>query len=57
VAARANLALGNGSQAARSINVQGQRGTLASTSYTRGVNMSVGAGSIAMQRIQNLTSR
>ena len=57
VAAGANLALGSGSQAGQSINVQGQRGALASIGYTRGVNMSVGAGSTAAQRLQNVIDR
>ena len=57
VAAGVNLALGGGSQAGQSINVQGQRGALATTTFTRGVNLSGGAGSVAAQRIQNLTGR
>jgi hypothetical protein len=57
VAAGVNLALGGGSQAGQSINVQGQRGALATTTFTRGVNLSGGAGSVAAQRIQNLTAR
>jgi hypothetical protein len=57
VAVGANLALGSGSQAGQSINVQGQRGSLATTTFTRGVNLSVGRGSVAAQRIQNLTAR
>jgi hypothetical protein len=57
VAVGVNLALGGGSQAGQSINVQGQRGALATTTFTRGVNLSVGGGSIAAQRIQNLTTR
>jgi hypothetical protein len=57
VAVGANLALGAGSQAGPSINVQGQRGALDSISFTRGINIGVGAGSVATQRIQNLTSR
>jgi hypothetical protein len=57
VAVGANLALGAGSQAGQSINVQGQRGALDSISFTRGINIGVGAGSVATQRIQNLTSR
>jgi hypothetical protein len=36
VAAGVNLALGGGSQAGQSINVQGQRGALATTTFTRG---------------------
>jgi hypothetical protein len=57
VVAGANLALGTGSQAGQSIGVQGQRGALRTIGFTRGVNMSVGAGSLATQRIQNLTTR
>jgi hypothetical protein len=57
VAAGANLALGSGSQAGQSIAVQGQSGTLASVGFTRGINAGVGAGSVASQRIQNLTGR
>jgi hypothetical protein len=57
VAVGANLALGAGSQAGQSISVQGQRGALDSISFTRGINIGVGAGSVATQRIQNLTSR
>jgi hypothetical protein len=57
VAVGGNLALGAGSQAGQSINVQGQRGALDSISFTRGINIGVGAGSVATQRIQNLTSR
>jgi hypothetical protein len=57
VAVGANLALGAGSQAGQSISVQGQRGTLATTTFTRGINLSVGGGSVAAQQIQNLTTR
>ena len=57
VATGVSLALGSGSQAGQAINAQGQRGALATASYTRGVNMGVGAGSAATQRIQNLTGR
>jgi hypothetical protein len=57
VAAGANLALGSGSQAGQSIAVQGQGGALASVGFTRGINVGVGAGSVAAQRIQNLTNR
>jgi hypothetical protein len=57
IAVGANLALGRSSQAGQSIDVHGQRGALATTTFTRGVNTSVGAGSVAAQRIQNLTSR
>jgi hypothetical protein len=57
VAAGANLALGTGSQAGQSIAVQGQSGALASVGFTRGINVGAGAGSVAAQRIQNLTNR
>jgi hypothetical protein len=57
VAVGAYLALGSRSQAGQSIAVQGQSGALASVGFTRGVNVGVGAGSVAAQRIQNLTSR
>ena len=57
VAVGANLALGSASQAGQSINVQGQRGALATIDFTRGANIGAGAGSIAAQRIQNLTTR
>jgi len=57
VAVGANLALGGGSQAGQSINVQGQQGLLATDTFTRGYNASVGAGSAATQRIQNITGR
>jgi hypothetical protein len=57
VAGGINLALGRGSQADQAINVTGQRGALASTTFTRGANISAGAGSAAAQRIQNITTR
>jgi hypothetical protein len=57
VAVGANLALGSGSHAGQLINVQGQRGALATIGFTRGINIGVGAGSVAAQRIQNLTTR
>ncbi len=57
VAVGANLALGSGSQAGQSINVQGQRGVLATDTFTRGFNVGVGAGSAATQSIQNVTGR
>ncbi len=57
VAAGANLALGGGSQAGQSIAVQGQRAALGTIDFTRGVNASVGAGSLAAQRLQSLTTR
>jgi hypothetical protein len=57
VAAGVNLALGSGSQAGQSIAVQGQSGALASYGFTRGINVGAGAGSVASQRIQNVTTR
>jgi hypothetical protein len=57
VAVGANLALGSRSQAGQSIAVQGQSGALASVGFTRGINVGAGAGSVAAQRIQNLTNR
>jgi hypothetical protein len=57
VAAGVNLALGSGSQAGQSIAVQGQSGALGSIDFTRGINAGVGAGSVAAQRIQNVTNR
>ena len=57
VAGGINLALGRGSQADQAISVTGQRGALASTTFTRGANISAGAGSAAAQRIQNITTR
>jgi hypothetical protein len=57
VAVGVNLALGGGSQAGQSIAVRGQRGTLATTTFTRGANLGVGAAAAAAQRIQNLTVR
>jgi hypothetical protein len=57
VVAGANLALGSGSQAGQSIAANGQRGALGTFDFTRGVNASVGAGSLANQRLQNLNSR
>jgi len=53
IAAGVNLGLGRNSFAGQSINVQGQRGALATNLFTRGVNAGVGAGSIASQRILN----
>jgi hypothetical protein len=41
----------------RDLHRSGQRGALASVGLTRGVNLSVGAGSVAGQRLQNLINR
>jgi hypothetical protein len=57
VAAGANLAFGRGSHAGQTIDVQGQRGALATTTFTRGVNAAVGARSSATQRILNQVGR
>jgi hypothetical protein len=57
VVAGANLALGNGSSAGQSIAAKGPNGALATTTFTRGVNIGVGAGSAANQRLLNLTGR
>jgi hypothetical protein len=43
--------------AAQSISVQGQRGALDTINFTRGINIGVGAGSVANQLIQNLSNR
>jgi hypothetical protein len=53
----ANLALGNGSFAGQSIAAKGPSGVLATTTFTRGVNIGFGAGSTANQRIFNQTGR
>ena len=53
----ANLALGNGSSAGQSIAAKGPSGVLATTTFTRGVNIGFGAGSTANQRIFNQTGR
>jgi hypothetical protein len=52
-----NLALGRGTQADQAISAQGPGGVLATTRFTRGANISAGAGSVATQRLQNLTGR
>jgi hypothetical protein len=57
VAAGVNLSLGRGSNAGQAINVQGPRGALATTTYTRGYNIGYGALSSANQRILNQTGR
>jgi hypothetical protein len=53
----ANLALGRGSSAGQTINAQGPRGVLATTTYTRGYNVGYGALSTANQRLSNQTGR
>jgi hypothetical protein len=53
----ANLALGNGSTAGQSIAAKGPSGVLATTTFTRGVNIGFGAGSAANQRLFNQTGR
>lgn len=57
VVAGANLALGRGSSAGQTINAQGPRGALATTTYSRGYNAGYGALSSANQRIFNQTGR
>ncbi len=57
VVAGANLALGNGSSAGQSIAAKGPSGVLATTTFTRGVNIGFGAGSAANQRLFNQTGR
>jgi hypothetical protein len=57
VVAGANLALGRGSSAGQAINAQGTSGVLATTTFTRGVNVGLGAFSTANQRLSNLTGR
>jgi hypothetical protein len=51
-----NLGLGAGSNAGQTIDATGQRGALATTTFTRGVNAGVGGGSTANQRISNQTT-
>jgi hypothetical protein len=57
VVAGVNLALGKGSSTGQTINAQGPRGVLATTTYTRGYNLSYGAASTANQRLVNQTGR
>lgn len=52
-----NMALGRGSSAGQAITAQGPRGSLATTTYTRGYNYGYGAMSSANQRILNQTGR
>ena len=57
VAAGVNLALGRGSSAGQTIEAQGQRGALATNTFSRGFNAAVGARSTATQRILNQVGR
>jgi hypothetical protein len=57
VAAGVNLALGRGSSASQTIEAQGQRGALATNTFSRGFNAAVGARSSASQRILNQVGR
>jgi hypothetical protein len=57
VAAGVNLALGRGSSASQTIEAQGQRGALATNTFSRGFNAAVGARSSATQRILNQVGR
>jgi hypothetical protein len=55
VVAGVNLAVGQSSNAGQSISAQGQRGVLATDTYTRGYNIGYGALSTATQRLSNQT--
>jgi hypothetical protein len=57
VVAGVNLALGRGSSAGQTVGATGPAGLLATDTFTRGFNTSVGAGSTANQRIFNQISR
>jgi hypothetical protein len=57
VVAGVNMALGRNSSAGQAISAQGPRGSLATTTYTRGYNYGYGAMSSANQRILNQTGR
>jgi hypothetical protein len=57
VVAGVNLSLGRGSSAGQQITAQGPRGSLATTTYTRGYNVGYGAMSTANQRLVNQTGR
>jgi hypothetical protein len=57
VAAGVNLAFGRGSSASQTIEAQGQRGALATNTFSRGFNAAVGARSSATQRILNQVGR
>jgi hypothetical protein len=52
-----NLATGRGSSADQSIESHGPRGALATTTFTRGANVGVGAPSTANQRLVNQIGR
>jgi hypothetical protein len=52
-----NLGLGRGSSAGQAIDATGSRGTVATTTFTRGVNAAVGGSSTANQRISNQITR
>jgi hypothetical protein len=52
-----NLSLGRGSNAGQQITAQGPRGSLGTTTYTRGYNVGYGAMSTANQRLVNQTGR
>jgi hypothetical protein len=57
VAGGVNLALGRGASAGQTIEAMGQRGALATTTFSRGFNAAVGARSSASQRILNQVGR
>ena len=57
VAAGVNLAFGRGSSASQTIEAKGQRGALATNTFSRGFNAAVGARSAASQRILNQVGR
>ena len=57
VAAGVNLALGRGSSADQTIEAHGQRGALATNTFSRGFNAALGARSAASQRILNQVGR
>ena len=57
VAAGVNLALGRGSSADQTIEAHGQRGALATNTFSRGFNAARGARSSASQRILNQVGR
>jgi hypothetical protein len=57
VVAGVNLSLGRGSNAGQQITAQGPRGSLGTTTYTRGYNVGYGAMSTANQRLVNQTGR
>jgi hypothetical protein len=52
-----NMALGRGSSAGQTIDAQGQRGVLSTTTFTRGYNLSYGALSTANQHLSNQIGR